>query len=119
MPKLKNVNNVKIDNTYIPDQMARRNLTKYARCELAYKLKPIIAKEAEKREKAGKELDDPSALMRLGKTASILAKLATVSTRTNVNNINIYDAYIENIFLSKPLRYLTEKLRFNLINHLR
>jgi len=61
----------------IRNQMARRNLTKYARCELAYKLKPMIKKVFENKK--------DTKLFKKFSTLAELAKLATVSKSTMEN----------------------------------
>jgi len=64
----------------IQNQFGRRNLAPYSRVELALKLEPLLAQEAEKRMKAGKA--DPVAKLPQGKTRDRLARIAGVSGRT-------------------------------------
>ncbi len=66
----------------IKNQLARRNLTLYQRCELAQELEPLVAKKAKKRMLAGKKLDNPVLQSEQGKTVEIVAKLAGVGKDT-------------------------------------
>jgi len=64
----------------IKNQFGRRNLSAYDRSVLALKLKPLIAKQAEQRMKAGKA--DPVQKSAQGKTRDELATIAGVSHDT-------------------------------------
>ena len=62
----------------IRHQFGRRNLSAYDRAKLALRLKPVIAEEAAKREKAG----NPVPSQTQGRTNEILAEIAGVGKNT-------------------------------------
>lgn len=62
------------------NQLARRNLNTFQRMEIVEKFKPVIAKQAQKRQKAGKA--DLDQIFDQGRTSKKLAELAGTSHET-------------------------------------
>lgn len=65
----------------IRNQFGRRNLSPYARSELALKLKAVIAARAKERQRSGKPID-PKEIFPQGQTRDMLGEIAGVSGRT-------------------------------------
>jgi len=66
----------------IRNQLARRNLTAYARAELALVLEPLLAEQARQRMLAGKGPTDPGLNLGQGRTAAAIGKMAGISRGT-------------------------------------
>ena len=76
----------------IRNQLGRRNLTDFARAEMALKLKPIVEAKAAQREKAGKNASaDPSQNSDEGRTDEIVARDAGVS-RDTIRKVEVIQA---------------------------
>lgn len=66
----------------IQNQLARRNVTDYARTVLALKLKPLIAERSASRMRAGKADPVQISVQGMGRTRDVIAKAAGVSHDT-------------------------------------